>query len=226
MMNQFFTLSITLFCICFHSFGQNKTDENGNRQGYWVITGKMHPDKGFPENGVIEEGTYVDNRREGEWIKYYNDGKTFQLKCTYKNNRPSGKYIMYYKSGEVKETGTFATRKNIDTLRRYYESGCLQMVRSFDEDGQEHGTAIFYYDGCDSTGHGQVQLTYEKEHGVSIDTLSRYYIEGYQKEMVVYDNQGKIIDTKKFERSTGPTPEPEPTNENQSREVNGIVRRD
>ena len=68
----------------------NETDENGLKQGMWTIWGHMKPEKGYPEDGKIEEGPYKDDRKNGEWVKYHKDGKTPRLIGVYVNNRPNG----------------------------------------------------------------------------------------------------------------------------------------
>lgn len=48
----------------------NYTDENGLKQGYWVIYGKDDPAKGYPADCKIEEGNYKDDQKDGEWTYY------------------------------------------------------------------------------------------------------------------------------------------------------------
>jgi hypothetical protein len=71
----------------------NQRDKNDLKQGYWIYYGKDRPTAGFPSEGKIEEGKYIDNRKEGEWIKYFDDGETVKLRGVYIDNRPRGHYI-------------------------------------------------------------------------------------------------------------------------------------
>ena len=57
----------------------NKKDAQGRKQGPWIIFGKDRPEKGYPNEGKIEEGPYKDNRKHGQWTKYHKE--------TFKNER-------------------------------------------------------------------------------------------------------------------------------------------
>lgn len=89
----------------------NQRDDNGRKQGKWIYFGKDRPTSGFPNEGKIEEGEYKDDRKEGTWIKYHNDGVTPKLKGEYINNRPNGAYVKIYPDGSVREKGEWARNK-------------------------------------------------------------------------------------------------------------------
>jgi antitoxin component YwqK of YwqJK toxin-antitoxin module len=78
----------------------NKTDEQGRKQGKWIILGKDRPSKGYPDENKIEEGNYKDNRKEGVWTVYYPDG-TIKLKGEFNKGRPKGQYTKYHANGNV-----------------------------------------------------------------------------------------------------------------------------
>src|SRR5688572_4452031 len=85
----------------------NETDANGLKQGHWCFYGKDMPEKGYPDEGKIEEGTFVDSKKHGEWIMYHKDGKTPRTKGVFENGRPKGAYEKYNESGVKIEEGTF-----------------------------------------------------------------------------------------------------------------------
>lgn len=169
-------LFITAFLTCSVGFGQsdtlNQTDADGKRQGYWIIYGKDRPEAGFPEDGKIEEGNYIDDRKSGVWIKYYNDGKTAKLKGTYINNRPSGQYFKYYDTGELKEEGEFRKGKYRGQLIRYHRNGNMRTFSTFNQSGKEIGESYYFFEnGCkesmylyDTTGVCTMSVHYHKEH--------------------------------------------------------------
>ncbi len=39
------------------------------KQGKWIYFGKDRPETGTPPAGKVEEGKYIDDRKEGFWIK-------------------------------------------------------------------------------------------------------------------------------------------------------------
>lgn len=95
----------------------NRSDNNG-KQGHWIYYGRDRPDSGIPTDGKVEEGDYIDDRKEGTWIKYHNDGKTPRLIGVYANNRPRGHYARYNIDGSFRDSGHFENvNHRIDSLR-------------------------------------------------------------------------------------------------------------
>ncbi len=164
----------------------NRVDGQGRRQGKWILFGKDHPNSGYPAEGKIEEGNFKDNRREGFWIKYYNDGVTPRSKGNYKNNRPSGEYTKLYPDGTIRETGYFDLNKYKGTLKRYHPNGVLSYEANYNDDGKEQGTVKYYY------ANGKEEFVYEAQNGVSTGKAVRYYENGDVKEIIFYAEDGKI----------------------------------
>ncbi len=92
--------------VAFESMAQETAQVSG-KQVYTVYYGRDLPDLNYPKNAKVEEGNLVDDRKEGYWIKYFEDGTSIKLKGEFENNRPNGKYFKYYKNGKLKEVGTF-----------------------------------------------------------------------------------------------------------------------
>lgn len=127
----------------------NQLDSLGNKQGYWVYYGKDRPSAGYPENGIVEEGFYVDNRKNGLWKKYFEDGKTVRLAGEYKNNRPNGRYKKYFSDKTLREEGSFNRGKYKGTLRRFHQNGQLQYFGKYNDVGKSIDTALhFFKNGC------------------------------------------------------------------------------
>lgn len=56
----------------------------------------------FHDNGTVAQtGTFVDNKRHGEWISYNIDGQK-TAKAEYKNNRKAGKWF-FWKGDQLTE---------------------------------------------------------------------------------------------------------------------------
>lgn len=166
---------------------ENREDEEtGWKQGYWCIWGKDYPDKGYEPDGKIEEGPYVDDRKNGEWIKYHKDGKTPRLIGEYVNNRPNGAYKKIYPNGQVMEEGSFSGGKQKGTFKRYYEDGTIAQEKNFNENGKEEGVQRYYYE------NGQVEFEFNKKDGVTTGKATRYYEDGSVKEEIVYGADGEV----------------------------------
>ena len=175
----------------------NKEDEKG-RQGLWTIWGHMIPQKGYPEDGRIEEGGYVDGRKNGEWIKFHKDGKTPRLKGDYIDNRPNGAYVKYYENGEVMEEGKFTSGKHVEVFKRYYEDGTISQEKTFNQDGKEDGLIRYYYP------NGKVEFEYNKTNGVTTGKAIRFYENGDVKEELTYGADGTVSERVEKERVNPP----------------------
>jgi len=90
---------LTILLSCGSVFSQNDTtnriDNNGMKQGYWIYYGKDRPQKGYPDTCKIEEGRYVNDRKEGLWRRYNMDG-SIRIEAVYHNNRPHSPHSPQY----------------------------------------------------------------------------------------------------------------------------------
>ncbi len=164
----------------------NQKDSQGKKQGRWIYFGKDRPEEGFPNDGKIEEGPYKDDRKNGTWTKYYNDGTTPKLKGEYVNNRPQGSYIKYYPNGKIREEGTFERNLYKDSLKRFHENGKVEYEANFNGEGKEHGTVKYYYP------NGQLEFEYKSVEGKPNGKATRYYENGDVKEVLVYGADGTV----------------------------------
>lgn len=175
----------------------NVVDENGKKQGNWVYFGKDRPSAGYPAEGKIEEGNYVDSRKEGVWIKYHNDGETPKLRGKFVNNRPNGPYVKYHANGEIKEQGTF-DRKYRDSLKRFNSAGGLVYESNYNNAGKEQGTVKYFYD------NGQEEFVYSSVDGIATGKATRYFENGDVKEVLYYGADGAVEKSEKREMVSAP----------------------
>lgn len=155
--------------------GYNHVDENGQKQGYWMIKGYMVPDGGFQPDATVEEGLYRDNKKEGVWKKFYPSG-VLRSEITYDANKPFGPYAIYYENAQLEEKGTWQRNKNVGNFERYYENGELQQRFFFADSGKRNGTQYYYHD------NGQVELEVEIINGKEQGVMKRYFPDGRLKE--------------------------------------------
>ena len=182
---------------------------DGKKQGKWIYLGKDRPSAGYPEEGKIEEGTYVDDRKEGEWIKYHTDGATPKLKGTYENNRPNGPYVKYWPDGKVKEEGTFTRNKYRGSLKRYHKNGVLEYEANYSDDGKEQGPVKYYY------ANGKEEYVYNAQDGIPTGKATRYYENGDPRMVIFYSSDGKVEQSEEKEMVSAPVNhvDPEPSRE-------------
>ncbi len=154
---------------------QNFTDEDGLRQGYWQLIGAIAKEEGFRKDQVVEEGEYLDNRREGLWKKYYPTGD-LRSEITYSENHPFGYYKTYYPNGNPEEEGYWKGNRNTGEFKRFHDNGKIAQDFNFNSRGKRDGIQKYFYDT------GKPQLTVEVENGIAHGTYLSYYPDGKKKE--------------------------------------------
>lgn len=167
----------------------NQVDANGMRQGKWIFYGHDQPQRGYPMDGKISEGPFVDSRKQGLWTMYFKDGKTPRTVGNFVNNRPNGAFVKYFKNGQIKEQGTFTSLHYVDSLKRYNKDGVLIYESNYNEKGQENGKVVYYYD------NGKVQFEYDSKNGKPTGSAVRYWPNGDVKERITYGDDGTVAKT-------------------------------
>lgn len=136
----------------------NQTDANGLKQGHWIVYGKDMPDKGFCDTCKIEEGRFIDSKKNGQWILYNKNGQPRTL-GHFVNGRPLGYYEKYDTLGRKIESGNYKNGKQVGFFERYYDSGCLAQQKLYDSTGREVYVYL-YNDDCkiDTSNIGSVLI--------------------------------------------------------------------
>ncbi|MBL4651400.1 MAG: hypothetical protein JKY53_00845 [Flavobacteriales bacterium] len=146
----------------------NVVDENSMKQGHWIYFGKMKNVPGFGPDQKVEEGPYKNNRKSGEWTKYFPDESTNSI-ISYVNNRPNGKYTVYYANGQVQEEGIWKNNRNTGTFKRFYENGEVQQDFTFNGTGKREGHQMYGYE------NGQVMIEGDWAGGREDGAITEYY---------------------------------------------------
>ncbi len=167
----------------------NQKDDQDRKQGKWITFGKDEPEKGYPMEGKISEGTYKDDRRNGRWTMYYKDGETPKIEGEFVNNRPNGPFVRYHPNGQIKEMGTFNKRRYTDSLKRFNEEGVVVYESSYNEAGKEAGTVKYFHD------NGNPEFVYQANNGVPTGKATRYWPNGDVKEEITYAADGTVQET-------------------------------
>jgi antitoxin component YwqK of YwqJK toxin-antitoxin module len=152
----------------------NQKDGQGLKQGFWIFYGKDIPERGYCDSCKVEEGNYLDNRKNGLWTMYYKNDTIPRLTGTFLNGRPEGIYKKFYANGKISEEGNYHIGKQIGLFKTYYQSGCLALEKYFDENGKESGTVTYYYDDCNQElNAGSIKLEYDATIGSGITQRSQ-----------------------------------------------------
>ena len=191
---------IFLYIISMPLIAQNNfTDSNGFKQGYWKLF--------FPYNNdsiISEEGMFLENVEDGQWIKYhengqirelvnYKEGKLHGLRVVinkrgklyeqefFNNGQYHGKQIYFHDTGKISSKQNYTNGKKNGLFINYYRNGKLQEKVSFLND-KKHGLSSWYFD------NEQLSVQYNYDHGVIVDTAFTYYKEGNLKSISIYSS--------------------------------------
>ncbi len=171
---------IVLFVICKIAFTQshntkndtlNFTDQEGKRQGKWIITNNLLNKPEYKPNQKVEEGRYVESKKVGKWLEYF-PNNNIKSKITYESNKPNGYAVLYHDNGKVKEEGLWKNNRWVGEYKLYYENGEVQQYFNFNASGKREGKQAYYYD------NGQVMIEGNWEGGKESGLLKEYYENG------------------------------------------------
>ncbi len=178
-MKKYLLLLFTLICTG-NAIGQsymgltdsiNAVDNNGLKQGRWIITNKTKKLSNCPETNKVEEGEYKDGKKIAIWKSFYCNGNV-KNELTFLNGRPSGYAKFYYESGTVEEEGMWENNRWVGQYKRYHENGQLSQEFKYNAMGTREGTQKYYYD------NGKVMIEGDWKDGKEAGLLREYYEDG------------------------------------------------
>ncbi len=153
----------------------NQVDEQGRKQGWWRIVAPAESRPGYGPGDLIEEGRYVDNRRNGPWKRYWPSGLP-QSEVNYVKGLAKGNYVIYYPDGKPEEKGSWDLDRNTGTFKRWHPNGNLAQEFIFDANGQRDGMQRYYHENGNT--EVEVKIVKGREEGV----LKRYWPNGELRE--------------------------------------------
>jgi len=170
----------------------NIIDFKGLKQGRWIIFGKTKPNTCYQPTSKIEEGKYIDNRKNGIWKEYFCNGNA-KNKITFQNGRPDGYAVMYHENGKVAEEGTWKINKWVNNYKLYYDNGQVQQEFTFNNSGKREGPQKYYYED------GKVQIEGAWANGKESGVVTEYHPDGSTKKTVSYNNgEADVASIKEF----------------------------
>lgn len=126
----------------------NLIDDDGKKQGKWIIDGEASFQSNFKSDQKVEEGYFIDSKKTGVWKGYYPTGLIKSV-ITYENNRPNGFVQMYNENGSIREEGTWKNNRWSGDYKSFYQNGQVENEFIFNENGKREGVQYSYYDNGD-----------------------------------------------------------------------------
>jgi antitoxin component YwqK of YwqJK toxin-antitoxin module len=161
----------------------NKTDEQGWKQGKWMVVNIAGTMPGCKDGQKLEEGNYVNNRKVGTWKLYHCNGR---VKCEMVYGEDKSAFVKnYYENGVLREQGTWKNNTWTGDYKYFYETGKPFYEFAFNEDGKREGFQKYFYENGNTMYEGTWKDS--KEAGV----IKEYYEDGSLKAEKSF-NDGKI----------------------------------
>lgn len=173
----------------------NRRDASDMRHGWWKIINQGGKFKGYAEGALVEEGEYVNNKKNGVWTKYYPEG-TKKHELTFANNVANGYAKIYYRNGKLQEEGMWQQNKWSGQYKYYNENGNVKYDWNYNSSGKREGQQKYYHE------NGVLMYLGEWKNGNEAGELVEYYEDGSVKAKR-YFNNGKIEEEKTKELPQG-----------------------
>lgn len=160
----------------------------------------------FKSGKIKQRGNFVDNKRDGTFMLYYEDG-TLSASIEYRGDVQEGIYKSYREDGTLEEEAVFKNGQRHGPAKYFHGNEKLDQKVTFKE-GKMEGVATQYYD----TGEKKAEITMKNDlqHGPA----TTYYRNGKVKskenftnnklngEVSSFDENGIPLETKIFRDGT------------------------
>lgn len=175
-MKTFFVISLISFIALNTVIGQNDTinqlDENGLKQGYWIVK--------TPEGKKRYEGTFKDNEPIGKMIRYDEYGNK-KAEMTF-NEHDSAYTKLYYPNNALASEGYYYNKQKTGEWKYYsYYSNNLSAIENFEND-LKYGKALTYYE------EGGIAEEYNYNNDVKHGAWKQFYENGNLKLTATFVN--------------------------------------
>ncbi|MCU0432968.1 MAG: SpoIIE family protein phosphatase [Bacteroidia bacterium] len=174
----------------------NRIDIQNLRQGDWIYFGADFPESGYENNAKYYSGGYINNYKEGKWIKFYQNADTAAI-FNFSRDTFTGNFAYYYPKGSIEKIGTWNSgqKKLNGVYREYYESGELHKECSYNPNGYRTGIQTVYF------LNGNIAITANMSNDLLEGYMNYYLQDGRIYLQQLYKN-GNLINEKYFGNKT------------------------
>lgn len=159
----------------------NKTDAAGLKQGHWIVLNSDGRLEDCPADKKVEEGNFIDSKKNGTWFQFYCNGKT-KNELIFVNNQPNGYAKFYYSNGKLSEEGLWQNNVWIGAYKYYYENGQMAYEFNYNAQGKREGNQKYYHE------NGKVKIEGNWADGQESGVLKEYYDDGSPKSEKTFNN--------------------------------------
>ena len=178
----------------------NFTDPTtGLKQGHWIYKGKDKNLPNYQPEAPVEDGKYIDSRKNGVWITYWPNGNK-KSEITFNNNTAKGYAKMYYEDGKLSEEGNWENQRWTGSYKMYHPNGATFYEFNYNKSGKREGKQTYFYD------NGKVMMSGDMKDGKEAGTWDGYYENGDLKDKKGFNNG--VLDPTQVSTYAPRTPEP------------------
>ncbi len=178
-MKKYFLFLIINILIINTSFGQkeyllrngdtiNVVDINDLKQGTWFYFSDRY------KNNISQEGRFFDNKKEGIWITYFQNGN-IRTYMTFSEGIINGETRIYNRNGILQESGNWDGNKWTGEYQFFYDNGNPEYIWTYNNDGKRTGIQRYFYED------NNIKIEGYWENGKEIGILKEYYQDGSLK---------------------------------------------
>ncbi len=186
-LNRRFFITVFFFLICGILNAQtiNKTDSLGRKQGPW---------KKYAGDTLKYEGTFINDKPDGQFKYFYPGGKIKAL-TVYADSGRKAQTVMYFSNGMKNAEGLFVDKKK-DGLWIYYGTNGKKISEENYKTGIREGVWKYYYD------NGKISKTENYKNNMLEGECLEFYADSVVKTKSVYQ-QNKLNGKFQFFYSSG-----------------------
>ncbi|KQC31075.1 toxin-antitoxin system YwqK family antitoxin [Flagellimonas eckloniae] len=136
--------------------------------------------KGYYSNkeNLKSEGIIKNNKQEGKWIYYQEDGETIDYTIHFIKNLPDGERKDYYDTGELKVSIYYKEGKKNGKAMHYYKNERVKESKTY-RNGKENGNIRTYYED------GSIEYSGTFWNGIEVDSTKKFYPSGALKQLFI-----------------------------------------
>lgn len=133
----------------------NQTDNEGRKQGHWI--------KRYPDDNVMYDGFFSNDKPAGEFKRYYDDS-TLKSLLVFSKNGTEAKATLYYSDGLVASAGKYVNQLKEGKWQFFSSSTKGLLVSEVEYSGdKKNGLTVKYYP--DSTIAEKIHYVNDLRHG-------------------------------------------------------------
>ena len=121
----------------------------------------------FQSSTQSQEGEIVNNKKQGEWKVYYQNGNLKTIE-NFKNDTLNGSYISYHSNGKIRSRSVYKMGIQVDSVFMYHSNGRINLAEWKDKNGKGQGTFKIYHE------NGQLSQVAKYMDGHLHDTSKAY----------------------------------------------------